>query len=150
MWNFMRNHSSSEPDSEREPAPDPFGNVRKFGVGMVGSLVDYLHLRITLLSIEAREAKVAILSGILLLAAGSLFIVLGWIGFWIGIVPVIAKATGASWETVGILVALGHIALGVGSIFFGKSRFSHSLFQDTAQEFRKDREWLERTRSPRR
>lgn len=117
---------------------------------MATTFLDYLVLRFTLLAIEAREAKLTLIAGFTLLVVGLIFLLIGWVAFWIGLIPVIARSSGMFWGSVTMLVALFHVLFGILFLFLGRSRFSRSLFEDTQAEFQKDREWLEKNRSQRR
>ncbi len=114
-----------------------------WGLGMLSSALSFLHLRLSLFAIEARQARVSLLSGFFLLGGGLVFLCLGWIGFWIGFVPWFAGMTGAPWPAVGMGVALFHFLVGGGALFLGRKRFSSRLFRDSLDELQRDREWLE-------
>ena len=130
---------------------DSVSGIRKLGAGMVGSFLDYVFLRLTLLGIEAREAKSACLGGFLFFGGGIFLLAIGWLLLWIGLIAIISRNSGTFWGTVTLWAALGHLVFASLLIWLGRSKFAKAnLFEDTAAEFQKDREWLEKNRPVRR
>lgn len=127
--------SSGFPERSK-PLPE---NWREALLGLISS-------RLALIRLESKEAaasgaKRAIL---LVLALGGLFF--GWVLFLAGIVACIAAAAGWAWYWVALGAAALHFVISAAFIMIAKSG-GKPTFTHTRNEFKKDREWIEKFQS---
>ena len=129
-----------------EPAPENgttgvTGQVRAF----LAACAQYGSARLRLASIEGREA--ASHGFILLLLAGAAIVLaaFGWLFVCLAAVFLLAKAFGgeSAWVWAAMVMAGLHLA---GVIILGlamKANLNKSFFAMTAEELKKDQEWLD-------
>jgi uncharacterized membrane protein YqjE len=109
---------------------------------LIAGGVEYLHARLALAGIEAKEALLhfALIAGLLALAIGV--IVFGYLFLCIAATVLIAQLLGISpgWVILGL--ALVHFLVAAGSLFFAVTRLKIAVFAATLAELRKDQQWL--------
>lgn len=116
---------------------------------MLRSLALYAEARGRLLHIESQEAgsRLASLARSFMLTLASFII--GWLLAAPALVWIIAQASGWHWTRVAFAGAGIHLVLGVLFLVSLKARLrSLRLFEETFQQFRRDREWLARPQNP--
>ncbi|HWL54790.1 MAG TPA: phage holin family protein [Chthoniobacteraceae bacterium] len=113
---------------------------------LLASAIDYLQTRLELAGIEGKEALVvyvkvaaAIFGALALLAFGYIFCLMG-------LVAVLVSFSGFFWGWVVLALALLHF-IGVAlCLLIARMCWRRPCFPVTLEEFRKDQEWLSRSR----
>jgi len=111
--------------------------------GLFRAIALYIEARVRLLHIEGQEAGLRItgLSGLFMMSLAAFII--GWMLAAPALVWLVADTNGWHWTRVALAGAGAHIVLGLLLLAGLKSRMrSLRLFEETFQQFRKDREWL--------
>ena len=110
--------------------------------GLAGAFTGYSRARLELAGIEGKEALSLYLRMLLWGIAGAALALAGYLLLCVGLVVLIAKATGANWGWGVLLLALLHI-VGAGACVFVLRRNSRTpVFAATLQEFHRDEQWL--------
>ena len=143
----MPETGSNETGGGRQPRSRPHG-VIELAAASLGSFIDYLDARIRLLSLEAREARGALLRRIVAVAAGAFFVVIAYLCLLTGAIALAADHFERPWPTMALIAGGIHLALGVGLLLAARSRLRGSPFRDTRRELDKDRQWLNDLRPP--
>lgn len=110
---------------------------------LLRSLALYLEARGRLLHIEGQEAgtRLSSLTGMFMVALVALLI--GWLLATPALVWIIAESIGWHWTRVALAGAGIHLFIGLLFLAGLKSRLrSLRLFEETFNQFRRDREWL--------
>jgi uncharacterized membrane protein YqjE len=135
-----------EPDVEsRRPGSGTVG-LGGMTAGILGTVIDYLHARVALLGLEAREARSAILFRIICGVAGGFFLMVTWIALIVGAVGWLAESRGWPWPLVAVGCAVIHLGAALALLLAARRRFAESPFRDSLNELEKDRQWLKRHR----
>ncbi|HQW28822.1 MAG: phage holin family protein [Verrucomicrobiales bacterium] len=130
----METHDPFEPASH-----DRLGDaLRKT---LIGSL-DYLHARLALLRLEAREAGGDLLLRLIGFIVAGAFCGLAYITALAGTIGWIATAGDWPWYKVTLAIAGFHLLVAVGLVLYAKRRFGQPPFRDSLAEFQRDRQWL--------
>lgn len=117
--------------------------------GLLRAIALYVEARGRLLHIEGQEAgfKITGLTGLFMMSLVAFII--GWMLAAPAVVWLIAEMNGWHWTRVALVGALAHIILGLLLLAGLKSRMrSLRLFEETFQQFRRDREWLVSSKNP--
>ena len=132
--------------SQSPPGPDVPGLPESIRLWLA-SASGYVHARLSLIGLEAGDALSNYVKIIILLVTAVLMLVSSY--FFL----VIALAFGIAWLVHGnwgwVLVGLGVLQWVAARMcgLFAKGRFSESSYPATGDEFKKDKEWLNRTKS---
>ena len=126
----------------------PESQERASASGLLRALALYMEARGRLLCIEGQEAGMHLsgLIGLFMLALGALII--GWMLAAPALVWIIAESNGWPWTRVALAGAGIHLFLGL--LFLGGLKLrlrKMPLFQESLQQFQRDREWLASTKS---
>lgn len=105
---------------------------------------DYLSARLQLAGIESREASAHYLKILGLVAVAIAAVLFGYVFLCIGLVFAIAYLTHIQWMWVMLAFAAAHIAAAAICLFIAKKRVAAPMFTETLNEFKKDRQWLNR------
>lgn len=127
------------------PGTPPGSAQHASATGLLHSLAAYVEARGRLLQIETQEAgtRVSNIVGMLVLALGGFFI--GWILAAPALVWIIAEKYGFPWPYVALAGAGVHLFIGLVFLLGLKNRLRGlRLFEETFNQFRRDREWLNR------
>jgi uncharacterized membrane protein YqjE len=130
-------------DSGSPPATEE----RASASGLLRSLALYAEARGRLLHIEGQEAGIRLssLTGWFMLALTALII--GWMLAAPALVWIIAESNGWHWTRVALAGAGLHLLLALLFLAGFKVRLRGlRLFEETFNQFRLDREWLNRTK----
>jgi uncharacterized membrane protein YqjE len=125
------------------PGTPPAPEERASATGLLRAVALYIEARGRLLHIEGQEAgnRLTNLSGMFMLAFAAF--VIGWMLAAPALVWIIADANGWHWARVALAGAGIHLFLGVLLLAGLKSRLrGMQLFEETFNQFRRDREWL--------
>ncbi len=130
------------------PGTPPAPEERASATGLLRSVALYIEARGRLLHIEGQEAgnRLTNLSGMFMLAFAAF--VIGWMLAAPALVWIIADANGWHWTRVALAGAGIHLFLGLLLLVGLKSRLrGMQLFEETFNQFRRDREWLASTKN---
>ncbi|MDZ4401130.1 phage holin family protein [Prosthecobacter sp.] len=131
-------------NSGTPPAPEE----RASASGLLRAVALYVEARGRLLQIEGQEAgtRLSNLTGMFMLALTSFII--GWMLAVPALVWIIAESNGWHWTRVALVGAGIHLFLGLLFLAGLKSRLRGlRLFEETFNQFRRDREWLASNRN---
>src|SRR4051794_7309750 len=110
-------------------------------VSLVNSLAGFLEARIALLGKESKTALVHVLVLVACLAAAAFLAVFGYIFLVASAVVGVAHALHVSWVKIALIAAGLHFVLAFVCVMIARSRMNKSIFEMTAAELKKDREW---------
>ena len=111
-------------------------------LALVNDLAAFLGSRIGLF---ARESKTALAQILVLVACVTGAVVLALFGYIFLIASAIAglaHGLHVSWIWITLAAAGLHFILALVCLLIARSRMKHSMFEATAAELKKDREWL--------
>ena len=115
---------------------------------MLASAASYLHARLQLFGLEAKDAGINYVKIVVLLITAVIALVFSYV-FLVAsaIFAVVWLVHGyPGWVFLGF--GLLHIAVAVGCALLAKNRWVTGSFDATIAEFKKDKEWLSQTKSP--
>ena len=129
------------------PAPDPAsGGVFGEAMRLLGSLGRHLQALFALIGIESREAVSLYVRLAVMLIAGLIFAVFGYIFVLLFVAFLLALVFGISW----FWIALGFAVLHLGVAFFCglhiRNHLGSPVFKETSAEIRKDLDALSKYR----
>lgn len=130
-----------EPTSPQERSAGDAGLIEHLR-SLAASVAGYLQARIELAGIESKEALGHYVQILVLLVAGAVIAIFGYIFFCIGLVLLIAHFLHVHWMWIILGVGFAHFLLALGCVLFARSRFVAPMFSATLSEFKKDQEWL--------
>jgi uncharacterized membrane protein YqjE len=117
--------------------------------GLLGSLlaavntfIDFLESRFELIAQESKTALVDVIVLVGCLLAAGLFCVLAIVLLLIAAIVAVANALQVSWLWVALGFALLLIVVALVCVLIARARMKRPMFQVTAAELKKDREWL--------
>lgn len=137
----------SRQESHQDPSQAGAPHLAQSATGVLGSILDYLHARIGLLSFEASEAKNDLLGRIICLAICGFFLLIAYAAVCIALIGFLHHRFGWPWPLVTLGLAIVHAF--IAAVLFGiaRRRFSQPPFRDSAREWERDRAWLNRHRN---
>ena len=111
-------------------------------VSLLNSLAGFLESRIALFTKESKTALVHVLVLVACLAAAAFLAVFGYIFLVASAIVGLAHAFQISWVKIALVAAGLHFLLALICVLIARSRMNKSMFEMTAVELKKDREWL--------
>jgi uncharacterized membrane protein YqjE len=111
-------------------------------LALVNDLAGFLESRIGLFAKESKTALVQVLVLLACVAAGAVFALFGYVFLLASAIAGIAHALHTSWIWITLAAAGLHFILAVICLLIARSRMKKSMFEATAAELKKDREWL--------
>jgi uncharacterized membrane protein YqjE len=111
-------------------------------LALVNGLAGFLESRIGLFAKESKTALVQILALVACLAAAAVFALFGYVFLIASAIAGIAHALHTSWIWITLAAAGLHFLLALVCVLIARSRMKKSMFEATAAELKKDREWL--------
>jgi uncharacterized membrane protein YqjE len=111
-------------------------------VSLLNSVAGFLEARLALVSKESKTALVHVLVLVGCLAAAAFLAVFGYIFLVASAIVGLAHAFHISWVKMALLAAGLHFVLAFVCVMIARSRMNKSMFEMTAVELKKDREWL--------
>ena len=111
-------------------------------VSLLNSLAGFLESRIALFAKESKTALVHVLVLVGCLAAAAFLAVFGYIFLVASAIVGLAHAFHVSWVKMALMAAGLHFVLAFVCVMIARSRMNKSMFEMTAVELKKDREWL--------
>jgi uncharacterized membrane protein YqjE len=111
-------------------------------LALVNDLAGFLESRIGLFAKESKTALVQVLVLVACVAAAAVFALFGYVFLLASAIAGIAHALHTSWIWITLAAAGLHFILAVICLLIARSRMKKSMFDATAAELKKDREWL--------
>jgi uncharacterized membrane protein YqjE len=111
-------------------------------LALVNDLAGFLESRIGLFAKESKTALVQVLVLVACVAAAAVFALFGYVFLLASAIAGIAHALHTSWIWITLAAAVLHFLLAVICLLIARSRMKKSMFEATAAELKKDREWL--------
>jgi uncharacterized membrane protein YqjE len=111
-------------------------------VALLSALAGYLESRTALFAKESKTALVQVLVLVACVGAAAVLALFGYLFLLASAVAGIAHALHKSWIWVALMAAGFHFLLALICLLIARSRMKKSMFQSTALELKKDREWL--------
>ena len=115
----------------------------------LASAMGYLYARLELLSLEAKDAGGNYLKLAIVLVCALVFMLLGLLFLVMSAVYAVAALFSFRWGWVFLGFGVISLALVVALALIARARFKVASFPATIAEFKKDKEWLSQTKSPR-
>lgn len=131
---------------ENGPAASSASTGRSRVTGLIRAVALYVEARGRLLQIESQEvgSHVSSLTGHVVLTLASLII--GWMLAAPALVWIVADHYGWHWSRVALVGAGAHLLIGFLLLIVLKLRLKRlRFFDETFNQFRRDREWLAST-----
>jgi uncharacterized membrane protein YqjE len=111
-------------------------------VALLSALAGFLESRAGLFAKESKTALMQVLVLVACLGAAAVLALFGYLFLLASAVAGIAHALHKSWIWVALMAAGFHFLLALICLLIARSRMKKSMFQSTALELKKDREWL--------
>jgi uncharacterized membrane protein YqjE len=111
-------------------------------LALVNDLAGFLESRIGLFAKESRTALVQVLVLVGCLVGAVVLALFGYVFLVASAIAGIAHALHISWIWITLAAAGLHFILALACLLVARSRMKKSMFEATAAELKKDREWL--------
>jgi uncharacterized membrane protein YqjE len=111
-------------------------------LALVNDLAGFLESRIGLFAKESKTALVQILVLLACIVAAAVFALFGYVFLLASAIAGLAHALHLSWIWITLAAAGLHFILALACVLIARSRMKKSMFEATAAELKKDREWL--------
>ena|SRR5664279_1607217 len=111
-------------------------------LAVVNDLAGFLESRIGLFARESKTALVQILVLLACIVAAAVFALFGYVFLLASAIAGLAHAMHVSWIWITLGAAGLHFILALVCLLIARSRIKKSMFEATAAELKKDREWL--------
>ncbi len=115
----------------------------------LASAMGYLHARLELLTLEAKDAGGNYVKLAIVLICALVFLLVGILFLLMAAVYAVGVLFHYQWGWVFLGFGVISMALVVLLALVAKSRFKVASFPATIAEFKKDKEWLSQTKPPR-
>lgn len=111
-------------------------------VGLLNGLAGFFESRIALAAQESKAAlgHVIVLAGCLV--GAGVMLAFGYVFLLVSVIFAIAHAAGVSWVWIALATGVLHLLLAGACVGIALSRMKKPMFESTAAELKKDREWL--------
>ncbi len=114
---------------------------------MLASAASYLHSRLQLFGLEAKDAGINYVKIVILLITALIALVFSYVFLVMAAVFAVAWLVHGNWGWVLFGFGFLHIAAAAGCALLAKNRFTTGSFDATIAEFKKDKEWLSQTKT---
>jgi uncharacterized membrane protein YqjE len=111
-------------------------------LALVNALAGFLESRIGLFAKESKTALVQILVLLACIVAAAVFALFGYVFLLASAIVSLAHALHISWIWITLGAAGLHFILALVCVLIARSRMKKAMFEATAAELKKDREWL--------
>jgi uncharacterized membrane protein YqjE len=111
-------------------------------LALVNDLAGFLESRIGLFAKESKTALVQVLVLVACLAGAAVLALFGYVFLVASAIAGIAHTLHTSWIWITLAAAGLHFILALVCLLIARSRMKKSMFEVTAAELKKDREWL--------
>ncbi|MFL6583809.1 MAG: phage holin family protein [Chthoniobacterales bacterium] len=111
-------------------------------IALLNALVGFFESRAGLFAAESKSALVHVLVLVGCLVAALLLVAFGYVFLLVSGIVAIAHAAHLSWVWVALATAVLHFVLAFVCVMIAVSRMKEKMFESTAAELKRDREWL--------
>jgi uncharacterized membrane protein YqjE len=111
-------------------------------LALVNDLAGFLESRLGLFAKESKTALVQVLILVACLAGAAVLALFGYVFLIASALIGIAHALQVSWVWIALAAAGLHFILALVFVLIARSRMKQAMFEATAAELKKDREWL--------
>jgi uncharacterized membrane protein YqjE len=111
-------------------------------LSVLNALVGFFETRVALFGFEAKAALTHIIVLVACLAAALALVALGYVFLLVSGIVAVAHALGISWVWIAMMVAGFHFVLAFIALLIAHARLTHPMFEATAAELKRDRQWL--------
>jgi uncharacterized membrane protein YqjE len=111
-------------------------------LALVNDLAGFLESRLGLFAKESKTVLVQVLVLVACLAGAAVLALFGYVFLIASALVGIAHALQVSWVWITLAAAGLHFILALVCLLIARSRMKQSMFEATAAELKKDREWL--------
>jgi uncharacterized membrane protein YqjE len=111
-------------------------------LALLNGLAGFLESRIGLFAKESKTALVQVLVLAACVIGALVLVILGYVFLIASVIAGVAHALHVSWIWITLAAAGFHFILAVGCILIARARIKHPMFDATAAELKRDREWL--------
>ena len=111
-------------------------------LALVNDLAGFLESRLGLFAKESKTALVQVLILVACLAGAAVLALFGYVFLIASALVGIAHALQVSWVWITLAAAGLHFILALVCVLIARNRMKKSMFEATAAELKKDREWL--------
>jgi uncharacterized membrane protein YqjE len=113
-------------------------------LSLVNTLAGFLESRIGLFAKESKTALVQVLVLVACLVGAAVLALFGYVFLIASAIAGIALALHTSWIWITLAAAGLHFVLALACLLLARNRMKKSMFEATAAELKKDREWLKK------
>ena len=111
-------------------------------LAVVNDLAGFLESRIGLFAKESKTALAQVLMLVACLAGAAVLALFGYVFLIASAIAGVAHALHTSWIWITLVAAGLHFILALVCLLIARDRMKQSMFEATAAELKKDREWL--------
>ncbi len=111
-------------------------------LSLVNALAGFLESRIGLFAKESKTALVQVLVLVACLTGAAVLALFGYVFLIASAIAGVAHTLHTSWIWITLAAAGLHFILALVCLLIARSRMKKSMFEATAAELKKDREWL--------
>ena len=129
-------------ESPRSGNPAGHSGLLNNALALVSAVVEFFESRFALAAQESKAAALQVLILVGCVIAALALCVMGYVFLIVSAVVGLAHLAGTSWPVVALVFALLHFIIAGVLLLVARSRITKPMFRVTADELRKDREWL--------
>ena len=111
-------------------------------LALINALASFFESRAALFAKESKAALVQLLALVAVIVAALLLFAFGYIFLVATAVVSVAGVAQVSWMWVALIAAGAHIVLAFVCLLIARGIISKAPYRETAEELKKDREWL--------
>ena len=111
-------------------------------LSVINTLTGFLEARAGLFAKESKTALVHIFVLAGCLVGAAILALFGYVFLVASVIVGIAHALQISWVWIALAAAVLHFLLALVCLFIARGRMKKPIFESTAAELKKDREWL--------
>lgn len=129
---------------DRSPSGNPAGRRGLLDnlLALAGTLAVFFETRVALIAKESRAALAQLLVLVACLVAAALVFAFGYIFLIAAAIVALANGAQISWLWTALAAALLHFVLALVFLLIARSRMTKPMFRASAEELKKDSEWL--------
>ena len=111
-------------------------------VSLLSALVAFFEARANLFAQESKTALAHIIVLVACLLAALAMVAFGYVFLLVSGIVAIAHTAGVSWVWIAMATAGLHFVLAFICVLIARSQLKEKMFESTAAELKRDREWL--------
>lgn len=111
-------------------------------ISLLNALVAFFEARASLFAHESKSALLHVFVLVACAIGALVLLAFGYVFLIVSVIVGIAHATGLSWVWIALLAAVLHFVLALICGGIAISRVKVKMFESTAAELKRDREWL--------